>query len=61
MAQGAVGNDDLALWWSQWLLQVQSTFIFKKISEVEVIYIEYDIYCHLLFGVTHSYIFLLLM
>ena len=36
IVQGAVGNNDLALWWSQWLL-LQFTFVFKKILEVEVI------------------------
>jgi hypothetical protein len=35
--RGAVGNNDLVLWWSQWLLQVQFTFKFHKILEVDVI------------------------
>jgi hypothetical protein len=37
MVQDAVGNNDLALWWSQQVLQVQFAFMFKKILEVEVI------------------------
>ena len=37
MVQGAVGRNDLVLWWSQWLLQVQFTFIFEKILELKVI------------------------
>jgi hypothetical protein len=39
MVQGAVSNNGHALWWSQWLLQVQFTFVSKKILEVEVIWI----------------------
>ena len=38
MARGAVSNNDLVLWWSQWLLQVQFTFIFIKVLEVDIIY-----------------------
>ena len=38
MIRGVVGNDDLALWQCQWLLQVQFTFVFEKILEVEVIW-----------------------
>ena len=34
---GAVNNDDLALWWCQQLLQVQFTFVYKEILEVEII------------------------
>ena len=37
MVRGAIGSNDLALWWSQWLLQVQFIFICKKISKVEII------------------------
>ena len=36
LIQGAVSNNNLALWWCQWLLQVQFTFIFEKILEVDV-------------------------
>ena len=36
MVRGVVRNNDLAVWWSQWLLQVQFTFIFKKFLEVKV-------------------------
>ena len=35
--QGEVSNNDHALCWCQQLLQVQFTFVFKKILEVEVI------------------------
>jgi hypothetical protein len=37
LVRGVVGNDVLALWWSQWLLQGQFTFVFEKILKVEVI------------------------
>ena len=42
MVSGAVGNNNLALWWNQWLLQVQITLVFEKILEVEVIYFFLD-------------------
>ena len=38
MIQGAISNNDLAMWWCQWLLQVQFTFVFENILEVDVIY-----------------------
>ena len=34
------------------LLQVQFTFVFEKILEVEVNYVEYGIVCHVAFCVT---------
>ena len=37
MVRGVVGSNDFALWWSQWLLEVQFPFVFK------VIYAKYDI------------------
>ena len=52
MVRGAVSNNNLALWWCQWPLQVQSTFAFGKILEVGVIYtkyvnlMSYGIFCH---------------
>ena len=36
MIGDAVSNNDLALWWCQWLLQVQFTFMFEKTFEVDV-------------------------
>ena len=36
MVRGVVGNNDLPLWWCQWLLQIQFTFVFGKILEVDV-------------------------
>ena len=37
MNGGVVSNNDLSLRWCQRLLQVQFTFIFEKILEVDVI------------------------
>ena len=37
MIRGAVSSNDLAWWWCQWLLQVQFTFVYEKILEVDVI------------------------
>ena len=36
--EGVVGGNDLAMCWSQWLLQVKFTFVVEEILEVEVIY-----------------------
>ena len=33
-----VSNNNFALWWCQWFLQIKITFVFEKILEVEVIY-----------------------
>ena len=35
--EGAVSNNDYALGWCQWLLQVQFTFVVEKDLEVKVI------------------------
>ena len=31
MVQDAVGNKDIVLWWCQWLLQVQFTFVYDHL------------------------------
>jgi hypothetical protein len=37
MVRGVVSNNDLALSWCQWLLQIQFTFVFENILRAEVI------------------------
>ena len=36
MVVGAVGNNDLVLWWCPRLFHAQLTFVFEKTLEVEV-------------------------
>ena len=31
MIQDAIGNNDRVLWWCQWLLQVQFTFVYDNL------------------------------
>ena len=37
MVRGAVGTNDHALLRCQWLLQVQHTFVFQNVLEVEIL------------------------
>ena len=40
MVRGAGSNNDLSLWWCQWLLQVESAIVFEKSLKVEVIQVS---------------------